>query len=474
VLRKFYYPVFLNLNKYDIVKFMKKILVFCILYFLTGISVSAVESGNVNINGKIYSCYMSNCFDFKSFHYNKLNKTYSINMIFDLMNWNEHEKYKSPYDDKYITHLIYKTTLHKNKISFKCIGFASGTVKVVYMNNQTLAAKYVYYKTYSGKPDTIRKFMQMDASAKNWVTDKIYIKVVKMLANNTCVCEKTKEIKNTNIIIGSRLGYDLNSYKYDPHKDRFYIDVIEKTEDNNTQKVKCPYSNGNITHLIFGVKYAPQKDYFMAEYKGFACNLGEYGIQRIYYDNNKNLIPNYTTKYIETIKEEMYNPDKNDYFEPARYIATPINYKPVPADLSRQYKTEMEQIIDEEYSKAIKDVDILTSRAKFLYNKILNEDGKYEDYTELTLIPETALPAVDVDLFTRLVKTTQEKYLDKKFEQVWFGNSYYLDIYIYPYLEKPNVDTRKIIKLNKYTDKKIRIIEKYLKEIKKQHQMPVY
>ena len=46
-------------------------------------------------------------------------------------------------------------------------------------------------------------------------------------------------------------------------------------------------------------------------------------------------------------------------------------YKPIPENLSKQYKTEMEQIIDEEYPIVIKKIDNEVKDAKRIRDKIL-------------------------------------------------------------------------------------------------------
>ena len=45
-------------------------------------------------------------------------------------------------------------------------------------------------------------------------------------------------------------------------------------------------------------------------------------------------------------------------------------YKPIPESLSEQYKTEIEQIIDEEYPQVIKKIDDEVNYAKSLRDKI--------------------------------------------------------------------------------------------------------
>ena len=45
-------------------------------------------------------------------------------------------------------------------------------------------------------------------------------------------------------------------------------------------------------------------------------------------------------------------------------------YKPIPKHLSKQYKADMERIIDEEYPKAIKEIDKYFNDVEKGYNKL--------------------------------------------------------------------------------------------------------
>ena len=53
-------------------------------------------------------------------------------------------------------------------------------------------------------------------------------------------------------------------------------------------------------------------------------------------------------------------------------------YKPIPKELSKQYKAEMEKVIKKEYPKAIKNVDKYVKKAKKLHARILKH-GYYSN-----------------------------------------------------------------------------------------------
>ena len=67
-------------------------------------------------------------------------------------------------------------------------------------------------------------------------------------------------------------------------------------------------------------------------------------------------------------------------------IPTFAEYKPIPANLSKQYKKEMEHIIDVEYPNTIKNADNYLKEAKTLRNKILKHGFNTDEYMNIVLI----------------------------------------------------------------------------------------
>lgn len=142
-------------------------------------------SNNVNnthiikILNKTYNCIDNNCYDFSSFRYNKLTKTFYIDMIVDLMNWNAHEEYKSPYNDGYISHLIFETKLHDNEIFTKCKNFVVGYIVVDYRNDKASSAHYNIIAIHKGKPSTIKNIKEFENTFFNWVDINSYKQLLK-------------------------------------------------------------------------------------------------------------------------------------------------------------------------------------------------------------------------------------------------------------------------------------------------------
>ena len=142
-------------------------------------------------------------------------------------------------------------------------------------------------------------------------------------------------------------------------------------------------------------------------------------------------------------------------------------YKPIPENLSKQYKTEMEQIIDEEYPIVIKKIDNEVKDAKRIRDKILESGFNIEDYINLSLIPETCIPSSDLDLYGKMLKVTQEKYLGMEYKPIGTDSVNPLDDILSPYFRDNNVNRNKLTKILLYENKKIKVVEEYIKQVEK-------
>lgn len=142
-------------------------------------------------------------------------------------------------------------------------------------------------------------------------------------------------------------------------------------------------------------------------------------------------------------------------------------YKPIPKNLSKQYKKEMEYIINTEYPKAIKNVDEYIKNAKNLRDNVLKNGFNLENYINLTLISEVCIPAADLDLYAKLMKVTQEKYLGTKYQPLGTDSTNPIYEYLYPYIKDNNVNQNKLTKIILYENKQIKIIEEYIKQVEK-------
>lgn len=146
------------------------------------------------------------------------------------------------------------------------------------------------------------------------------------------------------------------------------------------------------------------------------------------------------------------------------------DYKPIPANLSKQYKQEMESIIDKGYPKAIQNVNNNVKKATTYYQRIMKY-GYYSnnrmDVINLGFLYEICLPAAELDLYADLMKVTQEKYLGIKYEPIgtdWVGP---YETYLKPYFIDNNVNTKKLDDILEYESQQGKIIENYFNEVQK-------
>ncbi|MBR1754499.1 hypothetical protein IJ732_06645 [bacterium] len=142
-------------------------------------------------------------------------------------------------------------------------------------------------------------------------------------------------------------------------------------------------------------------------------------------------------------------------------------YVPIPKELSKQYKAEIEQIIDEEYPKIIKNIDEDVEYGKQLYEKILKNG--YDAYmaADLGFVDDLYIPTADLKLYAKLVQLTQEKYLKIDYDPPGADWVTPFEKYMKPYFRDNNVNTEKLKKIVKYEIKQSKIIRRYLKKVQR-------
>ena len=143
-------------------------------------------------------------------------------------------------------------------------------------------------------------------------------------------------------------------------------------------------------------------------------------------------------------------------------------YNEIPANLRTKYKAEIEQIINEEFPNVIKNVNKSVNDAKNIHDKILKNGYNEDDFLNLNLISEVELIGTDLQLYSKLMQITQEKYLKIKYQPIPTDNSNPLYDYLYPYFQNNNIDTSKLEELNIYINKQqAKIIKNYIEDIYK-------
>ena len=128
------------------------------------------------------------------------------------------------------------------------------------------------------------------------------------------------------------------------------------------------------------------------------------------------------------------------------FLCLPVfaEYKPIPAYLSKQYKTEMESIINNNYSKAL-----------------ANIDEYYNEVEKTSIEPEISIYDVNLFLYADMMKVTQEKYLGIKYEP--YGTDSYVSAaeFLAPYFEDNHINIKKIVNISKYARNKDIALDKY-------------
>ena len=120
-------------------------------------------------------------------------------------------------------------------------------------------------------------------------------------------------------------------------------------------------------------------------------------------------------------------------------------YIPIPQELSKQYKTEMEQIINKNYKKAINNIDEYYKEVKRTH---------YE--------PEVSIYDLSLFIYVDLMKTTQEKYLNMEYNPSGTDSINPASVFLYQYFIDNNVNTKKLDEIHQYARSKDIIINKYL------------
>lgn len=149
------------------------------------------------------------------------------------------------------------------------------------------------------------------------------------------------------------------------------------------------------------------------------------------------------------------------------FLSLPVfaQYKPIPPDLSMQYKVEVEDILDKEVSKAKKEIDKTVKKAKKLHDKLLKNGYNFLDYRNLQLLSEITVWSFGGDIDTKLIKYTQKKYFNYRYKPITIDDFYIYRDYLYQNFEENNVNIEKIKELIRYEESQSKVIEGYIMHI---------
>lgn len=188
-------------------------------------------------------------------------------------------------------------------------------------------------------------------------------------------------------------------------------------------------------------------------------------------DNNINSFKLKNLKWIKKRKFKIIDNYRKIYAEKEiqkndKIAINRENYVPIPKELSKQYKFEMEQILTDEYKRNVKEIDEAFAEGKKLYEKIMTKGFDQETFNSLDNITNVVFYHMEIDTYIKLAKVTQEKYLGSKFElyeDEWLTPYYE---FFLPYFKDNDVNMKFLDKLADYDFIHYKKLRNYMKYIK--------
>lgn len=130
-------------------------------------------------------------------------------------------------------------------------------------------------------------------------------------------------------------------------------------------------------------------------------------------------------------------------------------YKPIPANKSKQYKAEVEQIINEEVPKAKQEVYKIFAQAQNAYrNKSIEDLHTYDDF----------IGQPEYDIHVKIIGVTNN-YAAVEKDLFATGDPGALYDFLYPYFKDNNVDLTKLYELINLCGIKQKEIEQMLQSL---------
>ena len=134
--------------------------------------------------------------------------------------------------------------------------------------------------------------------------------------------------------------------------------------------------------------------------------------------------------------------------------------------LPRQYKIEIQKVIEDEAPKTKKEIDEIVEEVKIDVEKYKNNPSSFtrDELIDLVSIPDDYIYSPLFHYYLKLVEIT-EKYTKKESD---LATDFYIDLleYVYPYLITNKIDLKKINEVDDYTEYQSKIIKNYLKNVK--------
>jgi hypothetical protein len=134
------------------------------------------------------------------------------------------------------------------------------------------------------------------------------------------------------------------------------------------------------------------------------------------------------------------------------------DYKPIPKELSKQYKYEIEKLINKKYNPTIKEINRISKNAEKMYMKVLKNKDLYIDFATKNYDTNIFVPIFD--MLSDIITITQ-KYTNSELKVPATDFSGALYDFLDSYFIDNNIDTSKIDELSAYARNKQIKIEQY-------------
>lgn len=139
-------------------------------------------------------------------------------------------------------------------------------------------------------------------------------------------------------------------------------------------------------------------------------------------------------------------------------------YKPIPQAKRQEYNIEVQQVINNRYQSAIKQIDNDFIQAQLIYFNFLKNKNNGENYLAQLQNYDLIMDSAEFSLYYDVINITK-KYVDISSEVPvtdWSGDLY---AFLEPYFKNNNINTDNLYKISDYSSKKQKQINQYSEEI---------
>jgi hypothetical protein len=133
-------------------------------------------------------------------------------------------------------------------------------------------------------------------------------------------------------------------------------------------------------------------------------------------------------------------------------------YKPIPKELSIQYKNEVNKLLNKKYNSTIKEINKISKNAERMYIKALKNKDLYMDFATKNYDTNIFIPVFD--MLSDIITITQ-KYTNSKLDVPATDSYVALYEFLLPYFIDNEICMDKINNIQELSVEKYKIIEEY-------------